>query len=301
MLSLDDAYQEALRGGVWVERPPALRLIRLTGDQRIWFLQNTITADVEEVSAGRWVESLFLDAKGRVQAHFRAGILRDEVWLDVEPDAGPALAEWFERYRFRTNVTIEPVQRRCVSVLGPAAAELSNEGSVIERDGGVVFGDRLGDVAIADIHAFDRPMLDVPQAPFEFLDVLRVEAGVGSFGIDFGTRDLPQEAGLTRVVPVDRGCYVGQETIARIHFRGHVNKVVRTLSFESSLPEAGADLRWEGRSAGRVTSTALSPRKGPIGLGMVRVEPPAGATLEVEGGGTATLGPIPEGTKVKIS
>ncbi|MGH2758550.1 MAG: YgfZ/GcvT domain-containing protein [Actinomycetota bacterium] len=292
MLPLDEAYDTALHEGVWLERPPALRLVRLTGEQRIWFLQNTITADVEDVPPGRWVESCFLDPKGRVQAHFRVGIRPDEVWLDVAPDA-ERLAHWFETYRFRTKVEIETVPKRSFTVLGPAARDLAADG---EFAGELVFGSTLGDVPAADVHADATPAGE--QAPSELYDVVRVEAGVGGFGVDFGERDLPQEAGLTRTVSVEKGCYVGQETVARIHFRGHINKVVRPLLF-SAEPPVGAELRLEGSNVGRVTSVVRSPRKGIVGLGMVRVEPSEGSELEVEGGGTATVGAVPEGTKVK--
>lgn len=300
MLSVTDAYEEALRAGVWVERPEAARLVRLTGPQRVWFLQNTITADVEDVPDGRWVESCFLDPKGRVQAHFRAGFFADEVWLDVEPDAG-SLAHWFETYKFRTKVEIETVERRCFTVIGPDASALADGGDVKLDGTSLIFGYSLGDLPAADVHAEGPP--HGPQASPDLYDVFRVEAGVGRFGVDFGDRDLPQEAGLTRVVSVTKGCYVGQETIARIHFRGHVNKVLRRLRFENvdASELVGRELREGDSVVGRVTSAAVSPRFGVVGIGMVRVEPAEGTELEVDGGGTAILGPLPEGTKVKTA
>ncbi len=298
MLSIDDAYQQALQGGVRVERPPALRLVRLTGPQRVWFVQNTVTADVDNVADGRWVESCFLDPKGRVQAHFSVGFLGEEVWLDVEPDA-ELLARWFATYRFRTKVEIETHSRPCFTILGPPARSWAEAGEVRRMQDSLAFGYSFGDVPAADVHSDQPP--DVAEGPADLYDVFRIEAGVGLFGVDFGERDLPQEAGLTRTVSVEKGCYVGQETVARIHFRGHVNKVLRPLTFEGGEPEAltGRDLLIEGKSIGRVTSAVRSPRRGLVGLAMVRVEPPDGAPVEVEGGGAAVLGPLPEGTKVK--
>lgn len=293
MLPLDDAYDTALRDGVWLERPPAVRLVRLTGPQRIWFLQNTITADVEDTPEGRWLESCFLDPKGRVQAHFRVGIRPDDVWLDVAPDAD-RLAHWFDTYKFRTKVEIETVRRRCFTVIGPPASDLAADGEFAEP---AVFGYTLGVVPAADVHSDAPP--EGSEAPPELYDTFRVEAGVGAFGVDFGERDLPQEAGLTRTVSVEKGCYVGQETVARIHFRGHINKVLRPLRFDGDLPPVGAELALDGANVGRVSSVVRSPRAGVVGLGMVRVEPSAGTELEVEGGGTATVGEVPEGTKVK--
>lgn len=304
MLGIDEGYRRTRTDGVALERPPSLRLLRLTGPQREWFLQNTITADVEGAGEGRWVESCFLDPKGRVQAHFRTGFLTEEIWLDVAPDAAERLAEWFVRYRFRTKVEIETVARRCVTVAGPAAEALARDGRIeTGEDGALIFGYRLAEVPAADVHfaADDAPGVSVERADPSLYEVLRVEAGAGAYGVDFTDRDLPQEAGLTRAVSVTKGCYVGQETIARIHFRGHINRVLRTLDFDapSASGLAGLELRYEGAPVGRVTSTADSPARGGVGIGMVRVEPPAGAELDVEDGGRAVLGEVPEGTKVK--
>lgn len=300
MLSLTEAYDLALQSGVWVERPMTQRLVRLTGPQRVWFLQNTITADVDDVPDGRWIESCFLDPKGRVQAHFRGGFFPEEVWLDVEPDAA-SLANWFETYKFRTKVEIETSGRRCFTVLGPKASELADDGEVRQDVSSLTFGYTLGDVPAADVHA-EGPVHG-PQAAPELYEVFRVEAGVGRFGVDFGDRDLPQEAGLSRVVSAQKGCYVGQETVARIHFRGHINKVLRRLRFEDvdASDLVGRELRDGDATVGRVTSADLSPRFGVVGIGMVRVEPAEGLALEVEGGGVAVLGPVPEGTKVKTA
>jgi folate-binding protein YgfZ len=301
MLDLTSAYEAAHDGGVRLELPPGPRLIRLTGPQRVWFLQNTITADVDDVPSGRWVESCFLDPKGHVIAHFRVGFLEEEVWIDADALSGAELGDWFVKYRFRTKVEIEPVTRPYAMVLGPRAAELAPDGAVAPAgENTIAFGRLLAGVAVAHVHG-DDANTSLPKGPAELYDVLRIEAGVGEFGIDYGPANLPQEAGLTRVVSVEKGCYVGQETIARIHFRGHVNRVLRALAFTEIDPAtaAGRKLLFDGAAAGTITSAVSSPRRGPIGIGMVRVEPPEGAKLAVEGGGEAVVGAIPDGTKVK--
>lgn len=298
MLDLAEAYAAAEGDGVRLERRAGPRLIRLSGPQRVWFLQNTITADVDGVEDGRWVESCFLDPKGRVVAHFRVGFLGDDVWIDADPLSGAALGEWFVKYKFRTKVEIEPVRVPCVTYFG--GSDSLPDGAVAARDGGVAFGRTLVGVAVTDVYG-GAPPAGPGEAPPELYDVLRIEAGVGEFGVDFGPTDLPQEAGLTRVLSVEKGCYVGQETIARIHFRGHVNRVLRTLELAGVDTSLAVDrqLFVDGAPVGRVTSAATSPRRGPVGIGMVRVEPEAGSLLVVEGGGEAIVGPVPEGTKVK--
>ncbi|MEX2394275.1 MAG: hypothetical protein WD826_07335 [Actinomycetota bacterium] len=267
-------------------------LLRLTGPQRVWFLQQTITADVEDMPDGTWRESAFLTPKGKLLSHFRVGVLGEEVWLDIDPPAD-TLADWLIKYRFRTKVEIEDRSGAVRTFLGPGAEAIAGPGVVTTLGEGLAFGDRLGDVPIVIVHGVVDVGLD-PADPDE-LERARIEAGVASFGIDYTTDHLPQEAGLTRVVPIDKGCYVGQETVARIHFRGHVNRSVRGLRLAG--PAAVGDaLLLDGERIGAITSVA-----GAAGIGMVRVEPPEGTHVQVDGGGTATLGRVPEGTKVKTN
>lgn len=291
-------YEVARAEGVVVDRT-GRGLLRLTGPQAVWFLQQTVTADVDDLAEGSWRESAFLTPKGKLVSHFRVGRTgADELWLDIEPPAAD-LADWLVRYRFRTKVEIEDRTTSVTTVVGPAAAELARPGDVIATDDAVTFGSTLGDVAVADVHGALHHSL--PSAPDDVLEILRIEAGVPRFGVDYTTDHLPQEAGLTRVVPIDKGCYVGQETVARIHFRGHVNKVTRKLTITDGDAEPGRDLLQDGDRVGVITSVAASPRLGRIAIGMVRVEPPEGTELDIDGGGTAILGPVPEGTKVKTS
>jgi folate-binding protein YgfZ len=268
-------------------------LLRLTGPQRIWFLQQTITADVEDVPAGEVRESVFLTPKGKVLAHFYVGVLDGEVYLDIDPPPTD-LADWLVRYRFRTKVEIEDLSGEAVTLVGPRAAELVADGTVRKDGDAVLFGRRLGEVPIAVVHRGGAE-----GASDEEVERLRIVAGVPRFGVDYTTDHLPQEAGLTRIVPIDKGCYVGQETVARIHFRGHVNKVARPLELRDADPATavGAELSLNGAGIGRITSA----EPGGAAIGMVRVEPPARAEVDVSGGGTAILGPVPEGTKVRAS
>jgi folate-binding protein YgfZ len=264
-------------------------LLRLTGPQRVWFLQQTITADVEDVPSGEWRESAFLTPKGKVVSHFFVGLLDDEVFLDIDPPHDQ-LADWLTRYRFRTKVEIEDVSSEVATVLD----DLAPDGAIRRIGEAIVFGHRLGDVALATVHG-PLPSGAVAADPDE-VEGLRVAAGVPRFGVDYTTDNLPQEAGLTRVVPIDKGCYVGQETVARIHFRGHVNKVVRSLELRDAPGALGATLELDGERVGTITSVA-----GNAGIGMVRTEPAEGAEARVSTGGVAVLGPLPEGTKIRAS
>lgn len=295
MPGVDEMYERARGGGVVVDRT-GRGLLRLSGPQAIWFLQQTVTADVDDLETGRWRESCFLTPKGKIVAHFRVGRLDDEVFLDVDPPADE-LADWFVKYRFRTKVDVEDRSTAVSTLTGRRATDLVEDGEVARRDGAVVFGGRLGDLRIADAHGVQP---SDPASP-EVLEIFRIEAGIGRFGVDYTSDNLPQEAGLTPIVPIDKGCYVGQETVARIHFRGHVNRVLRPLELNGVdlLQAPGRHLDLNGARIGVITSAARSPRRGGVGIGMVRVEPAAGVEADVEGEGTAVLGPVPEGTKVK--
>jgi tRNA-modifying protein YgfZ len=294
---IERLYEVARSDGVVVDRT-GRGLLRLTGPQADWFLQQTVTADVEDLPSGTWRESVFLTPKGKIVSHFRVGRSDEEMWLDIDPPSAD-LADWLVKYRFRTKVEIEDRSAGVATVIGPPAAELAGPDEIVVTGDAVTFGSRLGDVDVADVHGTLHSGLE--RASDETLEIFRIEAGVARFGLDYTTDNLPQEAGLTAIVPVDKGCYVGQETIARIHFRGHVNKVVRPLRLEGAdvSHAPGRALLQDGERVGVVTSAARSPRAGDFAIGMVRVEPSEGAELEIEGGGIAILGPVPAGTKVK--
>lgn len=302
-LSLDDAYEQVRTGGVVVHRPER-GLVRLAGPQRIWFLENTITNTVEGTEPGRWVESCFLQLKGKVLAHFRVGVFADEVYLDVDPPGTGPLVDWMVRYRFRTKVDIDDVSVGSYTVLGPPARDLAEDGEVRSVEGRVVFGGTLGDVPTADVHAAEptSEVAGLPRGPFELYEILRIEAGLGRFGVDYGEDLLAQEAGLSRVVSATKGCYVGQEVVAKLHFRGKVSRVLRPLAFEGSEdPSAlvGRDLVSEDKRVGRVTSAVRSPGRGPVGIGLARTDVPTDGYVEVDGDGKARVGPVPEGTKTE--
>jgi folate-binding protein YgfZ len=124
-------------------------------------------------------------------------------------------------------------------------------------------------------------------------EVARIEAGMPRFGREFDSRSMPAEAGLVeRAISFTKGCYPGQEPVARLHYRGHANRGLRGLRFDAGPPSGDTGVVVEGREAGRVTSTVVSPRFGPIGLGILRREVADGARVEAGGVG-ATVSRLP--------
>jgi hypothetical protein len=146
-------------------------LLRLTGPQRIWFLQQTITADVEDVPSGEVRESAFLTPKGKVVAHFYVGVLEDEVYLDIDPPPTD-LADWLVRYRFRTKVEVEDLSGEAATLVGRSAAELVADGRIRKDGDAVLFGRSLGDVPIAVVHG-----RSAEGASDEEVERLRIRAG----------------------------------------------------------------------------------------------------------------------------
>ena len=114
-------------------------------------------------------------------------------------------------------------------------------------------------------------------------DVVRVEHGRPRYGVDLDDSVIPQEAGLNeRAVSFTKGCYVGQETVARLHWRGKPNRHLRGLRLGEQV-QPGTELRLGEREVGRITSVAASPRFGPVGLALVRREAQPGDVLDAGG------------------
>jgi aminomethyltransferase len=149
----------------------------------------------------------------------------------------------------------------------------------------VVFGEaegipnaEYGEPAVEVLDAVLEPTLDE-----EELELRRIRAGTPRWGREIDDRVLPAEAGLTkRAVSFTKGCYPGQEPIARLHYRGHANRGLRVVRLPvTELPPYDSELLYEGRAVGRVTSAVRDPNGGVIALGYVRVEVPEGAELAV--------------------
>lgn len=127
------------------------------------------------------------------------------------------------------------------------------------------------------------------------VEVARIEDGELLFGVDFSAENFPQETGREGDVSYTKGCYLGQEVVARIHYRGGVQRQPRGLRFEAgALPAAGVELLLDGRAVGRATSVTQSAEFGAIGLGLLHQRGYApGVRLEVAGGGAAEVVELP--------
>src|SRR4051812_45946174 len=232
--------------------------VRVQGPDAVDYLNRMLSNDVPEEGS---VDALLLTAKARVIAPvlvWRRGV--DDVLLLTEPELGEALRAQLVRMRFAAKCEIEREDHVSTVVLG-------GRDGIPNRDYGV--------------HAVE--VLDSDLDGEADLERLRIEAATPVYGREIDDRVLPAEAGLDeRAISFSKGCYPGQEPIARQHYRGKVNRRLRVLEVDGApAPETPVVL--DGKDVGRVTSAVPG-----LALAYVRVEVPDDATLDV-GGSTATL------------
>jgi folate-binding protein YgfZ len=234
-----------------------------------------------------------------------------EIWLDLEPGPAPAVLGHLRTYSIGREVEVEDVSERwaITSLIGPRAGELGGfEGLGAEHaqrfrqwDGTDVLAVAT-DVGLDLITSSERATnladllgsqgavaVSEPAA-----EIIRVESGRPRFGLDMGPESMPAEAGITeRAVDFEKGCYIGQEPVARLHYRGKPNRTLRGLRL-SEPAEHGAPLLLGEREVGRIGTASLSPALGPIALAVVRREAAEGDRLAVaDGAVTAEVAGLP--------
>ena len=237
--------------------------VRVAGPDAEDFLQRLLSNDV---AAGEACDALLLTPKARVIAPVR-------VWrrgaadflLLTEPGLGETVRTRLLRARFAAKVEIEPEEHAAWVVLGEADGIPSSDYGV-------------GAAEVLDAEPAGEPVAD------DELERLRIEARTPVWGRELDERVLPAEAGLVgRAVSLTKGCFPGQEPIARLHYRGHANRALRVLEIEGEEPPAyDAELLLGEKAVGRVTS-AVRANGAVVALGYVRAEVPADAELAVEG------------------
>ncbi len=230
-----------------------------------------LTNAVEELATGESCEALLLTAKGRVIAPmtvWRRG--HDDFLLLTEPDLAERLRDELVRSRFATKAEIALEEHASVLVVGREAPP----GSVANREFGV-----------AAYELVDETPPDWAEVEDEELERLRIRARTPRYGSELDERVLPAEAGLDeRAISFTKGCYPGQEPVARLHYRGHANRSLRVLALEGDdAPPADAELTLAGKAVGRVTSAVPDPEAGVVALAYVRSEVPEDAVLELNG------------------
>jgi folate-binding protein YgfZ len=310
-LSRQDEYSALTQRCGLVDRSERGKLA-LTGSEAKGFLQGQVTNDVEGLTPGTGCYAAFLTNKGKMRGDLRILDRGDELALDCER---VALADLFNLVRqFKIGFDVElhkrTVQRGLLSLVGPEARRVAGAEDLPDAEHAHRAGEIDGipvQLVVTDLgidvecEAEDTERLTAVLAgrgaePVDeaLAEVVRLESGRPRYGIELDDSVIPQEAGLNgRAVSFTKGCYVGQETVARLFYRGKPNRHLRGLRL-SAPAEPGAELRLGEKVVGRLASVADSPARGPIGLALVRREAEPGATLAVgEDGATAELVELP--------
>jgi len=297
-----------LRGdAVLVDRSARLRMI-FSGEKSKEALGGLVTNDVAFLKPGVAQRSLALTPKGRVIAMLRVIDRGSDLLVDCEASAGEGFASMIKKFVNPRLAKHEVVTERtdCIGVYGPRASIavataigvdhaaldaiaplhwLANANGVIalrsdELGGGFdLIGERdamstvRSALATAGLTELDEVALEIAQ----------LEAGIPRFGIEMDAETIPQEANLDALgaISFNKGCYTGQEVVARIHFRGHVNRHLRRLRAVSPLAKGDVVVDSTGKEVGDVRSAVVSPALGPIAIAMIRREVEAGTRVQV--------------------
>jgi len=304
-MSMMPGYDAARSSAVVVDKSGEGRL-RLTGADRVAWLQGLVTNDVAALQPGQGCYAAYLTPQGRMISDLRILATREALLLDVPTVARAAVAARFEQFIITEDVVVEDVTARIarLGVHGPAAA--AAVAAALDVPAAVVA--TLGEHAHVDVEFQDAPVVvagacepgvpgydiycaadrvtDVAGRLFaggarditaDAWDTLRIEAGMPLFGVDMDTDTIPLEAGIEdRAISQTKGCYVGQEVVIRILHRGGGRVVRRPVAWtadadstpDADVPSPGTAFTIDGKDIGRVTSAAWSPTlRRVIGLG----------------------------------
>jgi folate-binding protein YgfZ len=320
-----DQYNAVRNGGFGWHELSGRGLVEVTGSEAVQFLNGLITNDVKTLEPGHWMSAAFPNVQGRLIASVRVLRRGDAFLFDTEPATRDAVYQALYRFSFAGDFHVTDLSEglTVITAQGQAAAEriekylrlpvsgigrsevLETEYDAVRvsiirhthtaEDGFDLFVDEPRSGIVRDcLSACADVRIDAPA-----WEVLRIEAGVPVFGVDMNETNVVSEVVTEDAVSFTKGCYVGQEIIARIRWRGHVAKKLTGLKITGG-PVAPDDklLTAEGKEVGRITSVAYSPALGQwVALGLVKYDQlPTGTELRVaaaDGEGAAIVSGIP--------
>jgi folate-binding protein YgfZ len=303
----------------------------LTGADRVRFLHGQVTNDIKALQPGAGCYAALVTAKGRMQSDLNVYCLRDELLLDFEPGLAVAVCSRLEKYIVADDVQIVDVAAHygLLSIQGPQSKAVVSRVEIFPELPAAPFRFcTVSDATLGELYLVNQPRLGsggfdlyVPAAAmrgvadsvlaaakavgggacgWQALEAARIEAGIPRFGVDMDETNLPQECGIeSRAINYNKGCYIGQEVLNRIHTMGHVNRQLCGLKLApdlKSMPQRGDKLFFEGRETGYLTSILASARLGrTIALGYVRREKnQVGAELILKSGSGESVARVAE-------
>jgi folate-binding protein YgfZ len=278
---------EAARCGVVIIAEPGRRLLSVRGRDALGFLHGMLTQDVLGMAPGETRPACQTDRKGHLLADIYLRRLDDGGWIDAPAEQLALLEALYEKHRIMEQLQIEPMKDlEAIFIGGPGSPALLER---IEEVGWPVRetaapGFRLWPSDAPDL--VERA-LAAGAEPIggRTLERLRIEAGRPRFGRDMNETHFPQEVGLEDAIHTSKGCYLGQETLARLRFRGHVNRSLYGVRIPGAPPAAGAEVKIDGEVVAFLSSVAGPPGSGDsLGLLLLRVDRQAeGRSVVVEG------------------
>ena len=297
---LSEYYQAVTRAAAVAEKD-WFGIVKLTGTERVSWLQGMLTNDVQKLPPGLGCYAAHLTPQGKIVAHMHVIVDDDAVWLSLERAVIPKLLAAFDKLLIMEDVQMADVSEdyAILAVIGPKAAAaleswidepLKLVGKYSHRkvnDSRIVVSDIGYDVWLPREKA-DKVLRFLAQSGAKAIDhgtwnVLRTEAGIPVYGIDIDETTMMPEMGEAGI-NYEKGCYIGQEVVAKVKYIGHVNRRFVGLTLSSAqLPELKSPVRKGGREVGYLTTTLFSPRLNkPIALGFVsRVAYAPGSEVEV--------------------
>ncbi len=303
--------------------------ISLFGRDRQTFLQGQVTNDIARLMPGQGAHACLLNNTGHLLADLRIYAFADHLLIETDPERAGVVAETLDRYLVREKVMIEDSSRQWTILTAQGQGALATVVQVVMSQTPLAFGAPFshmsGHAVLGDVEAFvvlrshtsGAPGYDLwlpsdlaPEAldilkalpgatelDDETYDLLRIEAGTPKWGAELDESVIPLEAGMEDAISYTKGCYMGQEIIARIHSRGHTNRSLRGLKLSRPASAGDALLAQDGprggQEVGRITSSAVSPDLGPIALGYVRNEYISSGVSLTVGNATATVTDLP--------
>jgi len=308
-----DAQYRQLREECGVLDRSARGKLLVTGSEAAEFLQGQLTNDIEALAPGEGCYAVLLDRKGHMQGDMRVlAVDGEKIWIDTEPEAIDAVRRHLGMYKVGRDADVVDAgpERAIVSLAGPRSAGLIGAPPLPEHRHAEIAIDGIECLAVGtsfgiDLihHSGDRERLvaalaaaGAPEVSAEAVEILRIESGTPRFGSEMDTATMPAEAGIVeRAVSFTKGCYIGQETVARLHYKGKPNRHLRGLRLSAPAGPA-APLQLGEKEVGRLGGGCVSPAHGPIALAIVRREAEPGTELHVgEDGVTARVVDLPFG------
>jgi len=308
-IELDGQYRALREETGFLNRERAALMV--SGPDAAEYLQGQLTNDIEaiELEEGRY--AALLDRKGHVSSDMRVLRVENGLWLDLEQSAAGAVLKHLRTYSVGREVEVEDVTERwaVVSLIGPRSGELSGfEGLGPEHAQRFRRWDDVDVLGVAtdtgvdlivkseDAEDLERLLVDAGavQVTEDAAEIVRVEAGRPRFGVDMTPDHMPAEAAIVeRAVDFEKGCYIGQEPVARLHYRGKPNRTLRGLRLSGPVAH-GDPLHLGDREVGTIGTSCISPAHGAIALAIVRREAEVGEQLAVgDGSVTAQVVELP--------